>query len=55
VVYEVLHHHCSQILQFAVSDVLAERLQKHCFAQVVLTTECVIDVAKEKISIVCVW
>ena len=52
VVYEVLHHHCSQVLQFAVLDVLAERLQKHSLAQVVLTTECVIDVAKEKISTV---
>ena len=51
-VYEVLDHHCSQVLQFAVPDVLAERLQKHSLAQVVLTTECVVDVAKEKISTV---
>ena len=46
VVYKVLHHHCPDVLQFAVFDVLAEHLQKHCFAQVVLTTECVVDVAK---------
>lgn len=43
---EVFHYNRSNVVQFVVPHVLTEQLQVDSFAQVVLATERVVDIAK---------
>lgn len=48
---KIFNNHCSDCVQFVVSYVLTEKLEKDSFAQVVLSTEGVIDIAEEKVPV----